>query len=283
MLSEILLVLGVVGVGVLHTVVPDHWLPIAVLARQRGWTRTETARAAALAGAGHVTTTLLLGLVVWIIGASAAARYGKVVDIAASLALIGFGLWIAWGAWRELQAGHGHVHNHPHEHTQGHSHPHNHGHPWDRDSLYAPLRNLAVAERHLHWHRHGSGPAHLHWHAHDGGGVHAVGFDNAATAPFHLHPHGTGGRTALLLVLGSSPMVEGIPAFFAASSYGPALIVTMAVLFAASTIATYVVLSVYAASGLQRLHLGPLERYGEVLSGALIALVGLVFGLVAIF
>ena len=74
MLTEILLVLGVVGVGILHTVVPDHWLPIAMLARQRGWTSAETARAAAMAGTGHVITTLLLGVLVWIVGATAAAR-----------------------------------------------------------------------------------------------------------------------------------------------------------------------------------------------------------------
>ena len=53
----------------------------------------------------------------------------------------------------------------------------------------------------------------------------------------------------------------------------------MALLFALSTIATYVVLSVLSASGLQRLNLGPLERYGEVLSGLLIAVTGLIFGL----
>jgi hypothetical protein len=35
-----------------------------------------------------------------------------------------------------------------------------------------------------------------------------------------------------------SPVVEGIPAFFAASRYGIATIVIMAVLFAASTMAT---------------------------------------------
>jgi hypothetical protein len=37
-------------------------------------------------------------------------------------------------------------------------------------------------------------------------------------------------------------MIEGIPAFFAASRYGAALIVFMAIVFAASTIATYVAL-----------------------------------------
>jgi hypothetical protein len=81
------------------------------------------------------------------------------------------------------------------------------------------------------------------------------------------------------LILGSLPMIEGIPAFFAASRYGAALIVLMAIVFAASTIATYVTLCVYAAAGLQRATLGPLERYGEVISGAFIALVGVVFWL----
>ena len=40
---------------------------------------------------------------------------------------------------------------------------------------------------------------------------------------------------------------------------------------------TYVVLCVASVAGLQRISLGPLERYGEVLSGAFIAAVGLVF------
>lgn len=289
MLTEILLVLAVIGVGVLHTMVPDHWLPIAVLARQRGWTRAETARAAATAGAGHVVTTLLLGIVVWIVGATVAARYGTVVDFGASLALIGFGLWIAWGAWRELRDGehaaHEHTHSHGpdqahhvHVHVHGHDHGHSNAHPWIRDPLYAPLQ-ATVAERHIHWHRHGQGPVHAHWHDHDDASRHSVGVDTAGTAPLHLHRHGTSGRMTLLLVLGSSPMVEGIPAFFAASKYGAGLIAVMALLFALSTIATYVVLSVLSASGLQRLNLGPLERYGEVLSGLLIAVTGLIFGL----
>jgi ABC-type nickel/cobalt efflux system permease component RcnA len=281
MLNEILLVLGVIGVGVLHTIVPDHWLPIALLARQRGWTPQETARAAAGAGAGHVVTTLLLGLLVWIVGASAAAHYGKIVDVLASFALIAFGLWIAWGAWREFSAtgGHVHAHNHGHHDDHEHDHVHDHAHGWEHDSLYAPLKTSVVAERHAHWHRHGQGSAHLHWHDHDAPSAHPIGINTVAAAPFHLHGHGTSGRTALLLVLGSSPMVEGVPAFFAASRYGAGLIAIMAILFAISTIATYVVLSVYAASRLRQLNLGPLERYGEVLSGLLIAVIGVAFGI----
>lgn len=72
-------------------------------------------------------------------------------------------------------------------------------------------------------------------------------------------------------------MVEGIPAFFAASKYGVSLIIVMSLVFGATTIATYMLLCVYSTIGLQRVRLGALERYGEVLSGAFIALVGLVF------
>ena len=94
-----------------------------------------------------------------------------------------------------------------------------------------------------------------------------------------MHRHKTTARTALLLILGSSPMVEGIPAFFAAAKYGVGLIIPMAAVFALSTITAYVLLCVHATAGLHRLRLGAFERYGEVLSGAVIVLVGLIFGL----
>jgi hypothetical protein len=98
-----------------------------------------------------------------------------------------------------------------------------------------------------------------------------------AEPPLHEHQHKTSARTALLLILGSSPMVEGIPAFFAAGKYGIGLIIVMSFVFAISTIATYVLLCVYSTAGLQRVRLGAFERYGEVLSGAFIALVGVAF------
>ena len=54
---ELLLVAGVAGVGVLHTIVPDHWVPITLLARQRGWSKSETARASLQAGTGRRSKT----------------------------------------------------------------------------------------------------------------------------------------------------------------------------------------------------------------------------------
>jgi hypothetical protein len=209
-----LLIAAVGAIGVLHTMVPDHWAPIALIARQRGWSRGETARAAAFAGLGHTLSTLAIGAVVWLAGVVVAERFGHWVETISAVALIGFGGWIAVSAWLELRR---------HERQHAHGLVHAHDHP--------PL------------------------------------------------PAKTSGRTALLLILGSSPMVEGIPAFFAAGKFGAEVVVPMAVVFAISTIVTYVVLCVASAAGLQRLRFGTLERYGEVLSGAFIALVGVAFWL----
>lgn len=214
-----LLVLAVVVVGILHTLVPDHWAPIALLARQSGWTRLQTARAAFIAGFGHTVSTLAIGIIVWLAGVAFAERFGHDVSVASSLALVGFGGWIAISSWREAR---GEAHHH---------------HPGDDDG-------------------------------------HELGIDTARSAARLAKPNA---RMALLLILGSSPMIEGIPAFFAASKFGFGLIALMSVLFAASTIVTYVVLCIYSHAALERVSFGPLEKYGEVLSGAFIAIVGVVF------
>lgn len=218
--SQSLLVGAVAAVGVLHTLVPDHWVPITVMARQRGWSKSETARIALQAGSGHVVSTLVIAAVVWIAGSAAASHFGAIVDAAASLALIGFGLWISISAWLEQ-----------HHHAQSHSH--------------SPV----------------------HYTHQDTAGA-------GSTAAHHQNS-----RTALLLILGSSPMIEGIPAFFAAGKYGIVLIAIMSVVFAASTILTYVLLCVSSSAGLRHICFGAVERHGEVLSGAAIAIVGLAFWL----
>jgi ABC-type nickel/cobalt efflux system permease component RcnA len=239
--SAYLLVLAVAVVGFLHTLVPDHWAPIALLARQRGWTPGQTVRAAAGAGIGHTLSTLAIAIVFWLAGAGLATHYAHLVATVSSVALILFGGWIALGSLREIRT-----------HDRAHDHSH---------------------RAHAHVHRH-DGLEHRHWHDHHEADWHASA---GPASPAHEHAHDTSSRTALLLILGSSPMVEGIPAFFAAGRYGIGLLLTMSVVFALSTIVTYVVVCLLAAGGSQRVNLGPLERYGEVLSGAFIALLGIVF------
>jgi hypothetical protein len=95
---ELLLIGVVAAVGVLHTIVPDYWVPITLIARQRGWSKAETARAFFQVGTGHVLSTLAIASVVWLAGVAVATRFGHVVDTAASIALVVFGSWIAISA-----------------------------------------------------------------------------------------------------------------------------------------------------------------------------------------
>ncbi len=237
--SALLLVLAVGLVGVLHTLVPDHWAPITLLARQQGWTRAQTLRAAALAGTGHTVSTLTIAVLVWLAGVLLAVRFGEIVSALSSAALIAFGTWIAVASLREMRR-HGHTHL-----------------------------------GHAHLHRHAGGVVHRHWHEHHETEWHADG--NLALVPTHEHEHRASSRTALLLILGSSPMIEGIPAFFAASRYGVGQLLLMALVFGTCTIATYVVVCDAATRGVKNVNFGRFERYGEVLSGALIAVLGLIF------
>ena len=236
--TPLILVLAVTAVGFLHTLAPDHWLPIVAIARNRGWSRLRTARAAAIAAVGHVTSTLAIGVVLWLAGAALEARYAHVVDVVTAVALLVFGGWVALGGWRELRAG---------------------------------STNPAALE-HAHLHAHNDGTQHVHWHVHEPADIHEI--DPSGAAVLHFHSHAQSGRTALLLVLGSSPMIEGLPAFAAAASFGGALLAVMAVAFALSTIATYVGVTSAALAGIQRRSLGRFERYGEILSGLVIVAVG---------
>lgn len=277
----LMLLAAVIAVGILHTMVPDHWVPITALARQHGWSRAETARAAAQAGFGHVVSTLIIGAVIWLLGIATAQRFSGIVDTLSSVALIGFGGWFVIAGLRELHhaggghhhgVGRGHGHDHHHHHDHGHDHDHEHGH----DHGHAHDGEVI---RHVHLHRHEGRPPHVHVHAHAFATAHAITAAIELDPPLHDHDHKATGRGALLVILGSSPMIEGVPAFFAAGKFGVGLIVAMSLLFAASTIATYVVLCTLSARSLERVRLGPLERYGEVLSGGFIALVGLAFWL----
>ncbi|MGD0993339.1 MAG: hypothetical protein ABR998_12805 [Gemmatimonadales bacterium] len=109
-------------VGSLHTLAPDHWAPFAALARAQGWRAGRTARITALCGFGHVTTSVILGVVALLFGVELVVTFGKRIEAWGGLLLIGFGLvYGVWGLRRAAGARlHGHVHAHyDHVHDAG--------------------------------------------------------------------------------------------------------------------------------------------------------------------
>lgn len=118
----ITLAIAAATVGALHSLAPDHWIPIAAVARARDWPLRRTGRVALLCGFGHVTVSAALGLIALISGTAVVQAFGARIGAVASVLMIGFGLaYMLWGARHAIvKRIHGHSHAHfDHVHDPG--------------------------------------------------------------------------------------------------------------------------------------------------------------------
>lgn len=124
------LVPAAIAVGSLHTLAPDHWVPFAALGRAREWSLRRTVATTAACGLGHVTVSVLLGMLALFFGLEMLELLGRRMEGVASVLLIAFGL--AYGViglrralGSRLADVHDHdrvAHHHPHSHGTGHHH-----------------------------------------------------------------------------------------------------------------------------------------------------------------
>jgi hypothetical protein len=131
------LIAAAAGVGLGHAILPDHWVPLAVVGRTQNYTLRRVARLSALAGIAHVFVSLILGAIVIAVG----LQFRSAVESAQST-IIG-GLLILTGlvfAGLHL-TGRGHTHGPGGGHTHG-DHEHGahkaHAHSHDHDHVHAP-------------------------------------------------------------------------------------------------------------------------------------------------
>lgn len=124
MTAALALLLAAAGVGIGHAVLPDHWVPLAVLSRAQRYPLRRTLRLSAAAGVAHVLLSLLLGAVVIAVG----LRFRGVIEH--NEALVVGGLLALTGAIYLVVEllGKGHHHPHPGDHAHTHEHGHGHGH-----------------------------------------------------------------------------------------------------------------------------------------------------------
>lgn len=122
--SIALLVVAAASVAVLHSILPDHWVPLAVVARTQRWSLLRVARVSTLASAGHVLTSVVLGGVIAVVG----LQFQREIDVQQGhivggvLVLTGLG-FLVWGL-----TGHGHGHDHDHGHSHSQPHEQSDGH-----------------------------------------------------------------------------------------------------------------------------------------------------------
>jgi len=142
MTTELAIPLGLAAasVGALHSLAPDHWLPIAAVGRARRWSTARTARVALLCGFGHVTVSVLLGLVGLFTGRRLVETLGDRTASISGLLLVGFGL--AYGLWG-MRHGVAHLHGHHHDHYD-HVHDPSRSGVWTLFAIYCADPCVAV-------------------------------------------------------------------------------------------------------------------------------------------
>jgi hypothetical protein len=116
------LLVAAAAVGFGHAVLPDHWVPLAVLGRARRYPMSRIARLSGLAGVAHVLVSIVLGAVIIVVGLQFRSTVQHAQDAIIGVILIATGVSFAV---LEL-SGHGHHHHHDHHHD--HDHRHDHGH-----------------------------------------------------------------------------------------------------------------------------------------------------------
>lgn len=225
-----------VATAVLHTLIPDHWLPFVLVARSRGWSARETAWLTGGAALLHVAVSLALGLAArWLArGAEMAVGIGHTIERISALLLALFG--VLYALWFLLRGGH--------QHSFG-MHPHHRPEP-----------------------AHGGASPHPH----------DLPRGSGAGAPRPDPRAGGKGRAsalALAAVVGFNPCVLVIPYIYLAGTMGIPALLVVGLSFAVSTVACMVGVALLGLRGTARLESPFLIRYGEALSGALIAATGL--------
>jgi nickel/cobalt transporter (NicO) family protein len=130
------------GVGFGHAILPDHWVPLAVLGRTRRYPLSRIARLSGLAGVAHVLVSIVLGAVIIAIGLQFRSTIQHAQDTIIGCILIATGVGFAI---LELTGhGHHHDHDHTHDHDYDHDEDHEHGHDDRHEHSAGRLSGLAA-------------------------------------------------------------------------------------------------------------------------------------------
>ena len=243
--TAFLLFLSSCATAVIHALIPDHWLPFALMARNEGWSERRTLGLVGLTGLLHVAVSLLVGAVFVLAGDQSrdlAARLGARLEILGGGLLVAFG--VAYGLWAHRRERRAHA----------------------PDAAPGSARHDDAHAGHDH------APGH-------GAAAEAVA---GRSAPMHAHGHllsrlsrGRVSGRMLVMIIGISPCVLLQPILFAAAAEGIGAAAAAAAGFSLCTVATMLVITWIAGRGMRRLRLDFFTRYGDLLSGLVIAVIGL--------
>lgn len=92
--------------ALLHTLIPDHWLPFVLIGRAQAWSLRGTAAVAGVSAAIHAALSIALALAALAVGATAAEALGGTLELVGAWLLVAFG--VVYAAWSWRKGGHFH-------------------------------------------------------------------------------------------------------------------------------------------------------------------------------
>lgn len=84
---------GSILISLLHAMIPNHWLPVLAIGRKEGWSLNEMSRITFIAGAAHVVSTVLLGILLGWIGGGLAEKLDSFTNYIAPTVLVLLGIY----------------------------------------------------------------------------------------------------------------------------------------------------------------------------------------------
>ena len=277
--SLVLLVGAAALVAVVHSVLPDHWVPLAVVARTQGWSLWRVGRISGLAAGGHVLASLILAGAIALVGLrfqnEIATQQGHIIGSILVLTGLGF---LVWG-----MTGHGHAHGHEpaehghEEHGLGHEkrdHDHRekaYNQPDSHEHTHATT--TAIAGEHVHRHAHAK-LIHSHPHSHD-----AFVESRAKVIAQRSTERTLAARLAMIAVpfgVAASPDLTIMPVGLAASAYGANAVALVLAVFALITMATFVGLTVVATAVGYQFKGEWLEKNANAITSFVLIVIGVV-------
>lgn len=223
------------GVGLGHAILPDHWVPLAIVGRTRKYPLARVARLSLLAAVAHVLVSLLLGTVIIAVGLqlrpTIESAQNTIIGVVLILTGVGFAVF-------EL-SGRRHTRSHAHEHAPPLDHHHSH------------------AEEHAGGHSH----------------LHSPAESDVLVTTRESRAHGLA-AIMVPFGAAASPDLTILPVFLAATAAGVFAAVGSLVVFSVVTIGTIVALTLLACFGGYQVHGQWLERWGNILTAGVLATIG---------
>ncbi|MBR5644225.1 MAG: hypothetical protein IKW77_08560 [Salinivirgaceae bacterium] len=100
---------GSLLLSLVHAAIPNHWLPIVAIGKSERWTMRETLNATALIGAAHITSTIIIGVLIGLAGFRLSSNHAELAHWIAPVVLAVLG--VIFIASDFIGKGHRH-HNH---------------------------------------------------------------------------------------------------------------------------------------------------------------------------